>query len=249
MENIERADGIANLEELNTEQKGSKIDFYFAFCSRWQKEVLQKYSSILCLDSTYNTCYALDDNSRKAYLYTIVVKHDRAGKGVPVAFMLTSSEAQGPLTSWLLWLKHSLPLEKSPIFMIDCSKTEMAAINTVFQNPEIRLCFWHMLRAIRMQASSKIHSCQCEGRKRKQPEEEVEQTSELRKSAVSDMVSLIKTQTAQEFAEEWKHYKLKYEAHQDWIAYLTKQWMDKFETWWHGNRKVSPDSSSRKKLD
>ncbi|KAI0999334.1 hypothetical protein K3495_g8861 [Podosphaera aphanis] len=40
-----------------------------------------------------------DYTHRKAYLYTIFVKHDVAGKGVPVAFMITSSEAQGPLAS------------------------------------------------------------------------------------------------------------------------------------------------------
>ncbi len=239
VKHIEKGGGIATLSETNGDQTRKASHFYFAFCNKWQKKILERYSSVLCLDSTHNTCYALDDTHRKAYLYTIVVKHDVAGKGVPVAFMITSSEAQGPLASWLLWLKQSVNLVESPIFMIDCSKKEMAAITSAFNEPEIRLCYWHMLRAIRMQATSKIQTTQGDGRKRTRSEDNAGITSELRKSAVSDLISLIKTPTHQEFDEVWRQYKLKYSAHQDWIVYLTNQWMGKSETWWHGNRKVS----------
>ncbi|KAI0993531.1 hypothetical protein K3495_g14653 [Podosphaera aphanis] len=240
VKHIEKGGGIATLSETNGDQTRKASHFYFAFCNKWHKKILERYSSVLCLDSTHNTCYALDDTHRKAYLYTIVVKHDVAGKGVPVAFMITSSEAQGPLASWLLWLKQSVNLVESPIFMIDCSKTEMAAITSAFNEPEIRLCYWRMLCAIRMQATSKIQTTQGDGRKRTRPEDNAGITSELRKSAVSDLISLIKNPTHQEFDEVWWQYKLKYSAHQDWIVYLTNQWIGKSETWWHGNRKGMP---------
>ncbi|KAI0995090.1 hypothetical protein K3495_g13091, partial [Podosphaera aphanis] len=237
VKHIEKGGGIATLSETNDDQTRKASHFYFAFCNKWQKKILERYSSVLCLDSTHNTCYALDDTHRKAYLYTIVVKHDVVGKGVPVAFMITSSEAQGPLASWLLWLKQSVNLVESPIFMIDCSKKEMAAITSAINEPEIRLCYWHMLRAIRMQATSKIQTTQGDGRKRTRSEDNAGIFSELRTSAVSDLISLIKTPTHQEFDKVWRQYKLKYSAHQDWIVYLTNQWMGKSETLWHGNRK------------
>ena len=234
-----QGDGGISMVEISDHPSGQATEFCFAFSTKWQKSVLEQYSTVLCLDSTHHTCYALDDSKRKAFLYTIVVKHDKAGHGVPVAFMLTSSEAQGPLAKWLLWLKQNVALKKAPAFMIDCSKTEMAALRTAFGDPEIRLCYWHMLRAIRMQAPSKLFLGQEVGSKRLRTVEVVEQEKQLRSCAVSDLITLIKTQTADDFGEVWKQYQLKYGAYQTWIDYLTKQWMDKSEMWWHGNRSVS----------
>lgn len=51
----------------------------------------------------------------------------------------------------------SVPWYKNRILIVNCSKMEMAAFTTVFSNPEICLCSWHMLRAFHMQASSKLH--------------------------------------------------------------------------------------------
>lgn len=49
---------------------------------------------------THNTYHALNYSNRKTFQYTIIIiKHDQAGFGVPVAFMVTSSETQEPLAS------------------------------------------------------------------------------------------------------------------------------------------------------
>lgn len=121
---------------LNTKicrRNGCGDDFVFAFCTSWQVSLFRRYQSLLCLDSTHNTCCALE-SSRAAYLHSIVIKNDDAGCGVPVAFMITSTETMEPLVEWLKWLKDAVPFVTTPIFMIDCSKTEVAAIKLCFQN-------------------------------------------------------------------------------------------------------------------
>ena len=102
---VTEAGGIAVLDDV-PENKVDKYNFfYFAFCSSWQIEVILKYNSILFLDPTYNLCYSLEDRGRKAFLYSILVKHDAAGCGIPVAFMINYSETQRPVVRWLNWLK------------------------------------------------------------------------------------------------------------------------------------------------
>ena len=155
-ERIQSEGGLADLRDLPDDHDESATILLFAFCTQWQKIQFSQYSSLLMLDSTHNTCYALENSERKIFLYTIVIKHDVAGCGIPVAFMMTTSEGQKPLVEWLSWLKTNLPLEGSPTFMIDCSRTEIAGISAVFTSPEIRLCHWHMLRAMRNKVSKKI---------------------------------------------------------------------------------------------
>lgn len=43
-------------------------------------------------------------------------------------------------------------------FFMEFSAVEIAAIGRVFDNPENRLCYWHILRALRTQSNSKISS-------------------------------------------------------------------------------------------
>ena len=133
----------------------SRKDFLFAFCTKWQFSNLRRYCSLLCLDSTHGTCCALE-TSRKKFLNSIVIKYDDAGCGIPVAFMITSLETKVPLERWLRWLKEEVKFERNPVFMIDCSRTEVAAIRAVFEDPQIRFCHWHFFRALSCQAKSKI---------------------------------------------------------------------------------------------
>lgn len=119
-------------------------------------EVFLEYKSITFLDSTHSTCFFLEDGNRKAFLYTILIKHDAAGCGVPVAIMTTKSETQRPLASWFSWVRQKLHLPTSITFMIDCSATEMADIESAFGDAQIRVCNWHMLRAMRFQVKKKV---------------------------------------------------------------------------------------------
>lgn len=127
----------------------------FVLCTRWEVELLPRYPSFLCLDSTHNTYCDLDGN-RSESPHSIVINHDDAGCRVPVAFINIDSETKVPLVEWLGWLGDTVPLDKTPIFITDFSNNEAAAINAVFEEPEIRFGYWHLLRALRAQASSKI---------------------------------------------------------------------------------------------
>ena len=98
-EQIEIDGGIALLRDLSLDHRSGKNhskDFLFAFCTCWQLSLLRRYSSILCLDSTHNTCCSLESN-HAAFLHSIVIKHDGEGCGIPVAFMITSKETMLPL--------------------------------------------------------------------------------------------------------------------------------------------------------
>ncbi|KAI1001640.1 hypothetical protein K3495_g6560 [Podosphaera aphanis] len=232
---IRKEGGIAIIQGVPEDRVGNRSVFMFAFCTSWQTDVFRKYTSLLCLDSTHNTCYTLNDKGRKAFLYSIVVQHDKGECGIPVAFMITSSETQRPLARWLMWLEQILPLQNTPIFMIDCSSTEMAAIGSVFIRPEIRLCYWHMLRAMRSQANNKISSPLIaaenpNSRSRK------DRSSQIRESAMGDFVKSIHTETVDKFGDAWATYQVKYSGYEEWMIYLSSNWLCQAEKWWSGNR-------------
>ena len=188
----------------------SATEFLFAFCSSWQLSVFRRYSSLLCLDATHNTCFALNSN-RKAFLHSIVIKNDDAGCGIPVAFMITSAETMVPLVHWLRWLKNTVTFENQLIFMIDCSRTEVAAISAVFQESSIRFCHWHFFRALSAQAKVKISL----------PDD--------RNSALVEFRMLLRTEKFIDFLEMWARYETKYQTYPDWISYLKMQWMNDIE--------------------
>ncbi|KAI1007824.1 hypothetical protein K3495_g395 [Podosphaera aphanis] len=223
---VTEAGVIVILDDVPEDKVDEYNVFCFAFCSSWQIEVILKYNSILFLDSTHNVCYSLEGRGRKAFFYSISVKHDAAGRGIPVAFMITDSETQRPIARWLNWLKEKVLFQKDPKFMIDCSATEMSAIRSVFENPQIRLCQWHMLRAMRTQANKKLHICSsAQGDSRKNMRKEVHQ--QLRISAVQDFLKLMRTNSVPEFGEVWKNYYRKYlDLNQlDWLEYLDSTWL------------------------
>ena len=204
--------------------------FFFDFSSNWQVEILIRYNSLLFLDATHNTCISFEDRSKKAFLYTILVKHDVAGCGIPAAFMITNSETQWPLASWLNWLRKNLLVPVVPKFMIDCSATEIAVIESSFGSPQIRLCHWHMLRSIQTQVNSKIKTSASIDKQTIIP---------IRKSAVQDFVRLIYSKTIEEFGQIWSEYSDNYRQHEEWLRYIKANWQKHPERWLGGNCDVS----------
>lgn len=134
---INQEGDVLTLETVSEDKIGGNEVFIFAFCTRWQKCVFLKFSSILFLDSTNQTSFSLEDSQWKVFLYTILVRHDAADCGKPVAFMVTYSESQSALTKWLSWLEIGLKMSNSPTFIIDFSATEQASIRTVLPSLEI----------------------------------------------------------------------------------------------------------------
>ena len=155
-EEIINGKGQALLTKLPIASTNDKDVFLFAFFNAWQLEKAQKYSSILFIDSTHNTCYAINGRTEKAFLTTIMIKDDSTGSGAPILFMLSNSETRWPLAEALSWLKGFVQLSECPTIMIDCCPTEVAAISSAFRDPEIRFCHWHMFRALACKVKNKI---------------------------------------------------------------------------------------------
>ncbi|CEP11836.1 hypothetical protein [Parasitella parasitica] len=87
------------------------------------------------------------------------------GKGKPLAWMVTNSEAQYPVCFWLEWLKDQFGYSPSMV-MIDNSDTEFAAINLVYKNTDevdvfntnfkILLFHWHIMKAWKTKILTKL---------------------------------------------------------------------------------------------
>lgn len=90
---------IKSLVEITGNEAGK--DLFLGFSTQWQLRILREYSFVLCLDSTHKIYLTLDKNKRGAFLDSIAVKNDAAGLGVPVAFMVASSETMLLLEIWL----------------------------------------------------------------------------------------------------------------------------------------------------
>ncbi|KAI7851458.1 hypothetical protein BDC45DRAFT_467240, partial [Circinella umbellata] len=96
--------------------------FFFAFMS----QLLKENGDLVCLDSTHKTC--VDGAKHDCYLYTLVARCTTTGKGKPLGWMITNSQAQYPILYWLKWLKDEHGYIPSRV-MIDDSDTEIIAIN------------------------------------------------------------------------------------------------------------------------
>lgn len=142
---------------------------------------------------------------------------------MPVTFIITSSKAHDPLARWLLCLKISVPLYRTPMLMIDCSVIEMPTITIAFRNLDICLCCWHMLRLYHMQASSKLHVSQVENRKFSRMDDIFDKNSRVRKAAFCDLIMVIYAQNVEDFGKMWCEDHLKYVGHQNWFSYLENQ--------------------------
>ena len=105
----------------------------------------------------------------------------------------------------------------------------MAAIESSFENPETRLCHWHMLRALQKQASNKIKAS---------TSIEVQSTTRIKRSVVQDFLGLIHSENIEMFGQVWREYYNKYHLHEEWLRYLNENWLKNPEKWWSGNRVV-----------
>jgi hypothetical protein len=97
-------------------------------------------------------------------LYTIVVRSQRTGKGVPLAWMVTNSNAQYPPRFWLEWLKEEHNFQPKSV-MIDNCDAEIKAINCAYNEGDsdspktnILICQWHLFKAWKHNIAKKVYS-------------------------------------------------------------------------------------------
>ena len=70
--------------------------------------------------------------------------------GVPVAWMLMSSSTEATIKYFLNFVKLRSPQISPAVIMTDRDKAQINAISAVYPDSTVLLCWWHMLRAIRM---------------------------------------------------------------------------------------------------
>jgi transposase-like protein len=70
--------------------------------------------------------------------------------GVPVAWMLTSSGTEATIKYFLNFVKLRSSQISPAVIMTDRDKAQMNAISAVYPDSTVLLCWWHVLRAIRM---------------------------------------------------------------------------------------------------
>ncbi|KAI7850139.1 hypothetical protein BDC45DRAFT_519087 [Circinella umbellata] len=89
---IQNERGYFTSKNLDRHEEGM---FFFAFMSQWQLKLLKENGDLVCLDSTHKTC--VDGTNHHCYLYTLVARCRITGKGKPLTWMITNSQAQYPI--------------------------------------------------------------------------------------------------------------------------------------------------------
>lgn len=162
----------------------------------------------------------------------MVVKNLATGKGSPVAFMITPSEAQYAIMDFLRWLKAMGFIPNC--WMIDCSDTEVAGIRSAYGMAMLVFeCLWHVLKAITEQAKKKLSVSAVPVGLMK-----VEANQQLRASAKADFTRLIYAVSTEDFEEVWSEIQVTFAEHKAWMAYLSGEWIGKKERWALAWRKV-----------
>lgn len=197
---------------------GSK--YAFGFCSTWQKSELTKSDS-WSMDATHHM--GPDAN---ALLYTIIVRHHLADRGIPVAYLLTNDQSAYPVTEWLTKIAA---LGASPkIITIDCDLGEVKAIQAVWDdNCRIQYCIWHVQRAWRSQLAVKAVEWGRAQNKQARKYLEIQKMQE-------ELKALLWEQDRDEFFSKWDAFKETWSVHQSaFVDYFEKQWMaeDKYPRW------------------
>ncbi|KAF0555924.1 hypothetical protein F8M41_016538 [Gigaspora margarita] len=144
-----------NINNLNDpilscfQMHNEKQKFLLGFHTPWQYKMYQKYHELIHIDSTHNT------NSKKYFLFTILIRHPHSGHGVPLAWLISESCNSQTIETWLFMLKND-GWAKPTAVMLDNDDAEINAICSVFPQSKIFLCWWHLKRAWRLWISKKI---------------------------------------------------------------------------------------------
>ncbi|KAA1118098.1 hypothetical protein PGT21_031284 [Puccinia graminis f. sp. tritici] len=141
---------------------GPSGDFFIFFCqSPWQREkMLQHGRGMLMLDSSTNNtvqnCFS--PNGKKVCLYTVMIRDPLVGKGLPIAWALTTSMTEQSIATVLAWLRTSTGVVPQAV-MSDYSLAVTKAVSEIYsdlgkQAPKHYWCLFQVLNAFRRQAKT-----------------------------------------------------------------------------------------------
>ncbi|CAH8286937.1 unnamed protein product, partial [Schistosoma margrebowiei] len=120
------------------------------FSSYDQIRLYNQYPEVVCIDSTYKT------NNKKYSLFQLVVT-DNCGRGRTVMFAWTQKEKRADVTWILDKFKEIMgDTTKTETFVMDCARSESAAVRITHGHANIILCAFHVIRAFRKKTTDKI---------------------------------------------------------------------------------------------
>lgn len=187
------------------------------------------------MDATHKTC--VDGNGDECFLYTLVIRSEKTGRGAAVCWMITNSSMHHPVEAWLNWLKNDMNFTPGTI-MIDNSDVEIKAIEGSYGDQcRINLCHWHILRAWRKNLIFKLAP-------KPNNKASPEQVREHRNTAFKLMVDIMQAPTQQGFhAANKKFNNWAYTNRKEWdadelIDYFDNHYLPKKEKWGRAWRKV-----------
>ncbi|KAG2220710.1 hypothetical protein INT45_012574 [Circinella minor] len=200
---IQNERGYFTSKNLDRYEEGM---FFSAFMSQWQLKLLKENGDLVCLDSTHKTC--VDGTNHDCYLYTLVARCRITGKGKPLTWMITNSQAQYPILYWLQWLKDEHGYVPSRV-MIDDSNTEIAAINKAYNtvNDDVSSGTYTDNKNILTKLTAKPST----------PSKTLKETREMRETALSLMMNMMRAETPVDFD-------LEHEKFETWCIDVDEEW-------------------------
>lgn len=161
-----------------------------------------------------------------ALLYTIIVRHELADRGIPVAYLFTNDRSADPVTKWL---ESIAAMDATPkIITIDCDLGEVKAIRAVWGDRcRIQYCTWHVQRAWMNQLVDKAVEWRTAQNKMARKYLEMQQIREQIKA-------LMWERSKDDFFKKWDEFKEKWSRRQSaFVSYFENQWMaeDKYPRW------------------
>lgn len=162
----------------------------------------------VCIDATRDI-----SPYRNGILYTIVIRHNVAGRGVSAAYLFTNNQSAESLVNWFRWLQK---LGVHPVkVIIDCSLPEYNAIGAVWVNKvAVQYCTWHVARTCMQQILAKV-DCQ-------DPQKKEELTADLRE----DLLGLMRENDREAFLTHLDEFKVKCAEQTRFIEYFLTQWVN-----------------------
>ncbi|KAF9169588.1 hypothetical protein BGX20_010107 [Mortierella sp. AD010] len=217
---IKQIQAVQGKAFFDSAPKAHVDDFLVGWCTSFQLQIIADNHDIYCMDSTHKTVKsikkALSDEGRttfkSAYLFTLLVKDRTVKKGIPVSFMISSSESRYLIQAWLRWLKYECGLRTSA-FMVDCAKTESEAISSVFPHSRIFYCDFHVAQLWEKHLKQK--------------------TSAHKNREMRPLLKLVRTApTAMDQQHLWESFKLRFPEAIPLINYIEKNWLEEhLERW------------------
>ncbi|KAH8923580.1 hypothetical protein BT69DRAFT_1297066 [Atractiella rhizophila] len=154
--------------------------------------------------------------------FLLIVKNQKTRRGVPVVFMMTTSEEHYPVMLWLSFFFNRV--------LIDCSDTEALVITTVAPWVTILYCLWHLLRALTNQGDRKISAGKHEADENLANQRK--KNKSLREAAVQDFIAVMNMEEEEEFERRWHEMIALWSTRSiPWVNYLRSEWYGHKTRW------------------